>query len=173
MNGIMHAYRLLKRLTVVLALVLLCVARVYAAGVEEKKDPVLPSPATSVTEEVGVTPRGAEPDDLTVEQVRMIDENGNGRIEPTEIVALTVRVQNRGTGEAKNVTANIQPGWHVFMAGDGNTFFDLGSLKPGQSGDIQFVVYTNKQLKNGDKMPIKINLSVEEPPFSTTRLLFP
>lgn len=46
-----------------------------------------------------------EPPKLIVADIGINDQNGNSKVEPMEIVEMTVRIQNAGYGDARNVTA--------------------------------------------------------------------
>jgi hypothetical protein len=72
-----------------------------------------------------------EPPRLVVADVGINDQNGNSRVEPMEMVEVTVRVQNTGHGDARGVAADVQVGQNVFLAGDARTHFDLGAIPGG------------------------------------------
>ncbi|HQK46964.1 MAG TPA: caspase family protein [Syntrophorhabdaceae bacterium] len=107
-----------------------------------------------------------EPPKLVVADVGIDDQNKNSRIEPMEIVEVTARIQNIGHGTAKGVSVDIETGKNVFIAGDSITHFDLGYIPGGRFKDIKFMFYTNKKIKNGEKIPITIRINEERPQFS-------
>jgi hypothetical protein len=82
---------------------------------------------------VSFATKAFEPPNLVVADMGVNDQNGNGRVEPMEIVELTVRVQNVGHGDARSVTADVQLGPNVSIAGDSRTRFDLGGGSPRES----------------------------------------
>lgn len=100
-----------------------------------------------------------EPPKLIVADVGIEDQNGNLKIEPLEMVETTVRVQNAGYGDAKNVVVDILNGENVFIGGDSKTHFEIGNLKVGEFKDIKFLFYTNKKIENREKIPLTIRLS--------------
>ena len=51
-----------------------------------------------------------EPPKLVVADLGINNQNGNGRVEPMEMVEMTVRVQNAGYGDARDVSADLQVG---------------------------------------------------------------
>jgi len=112
-----------------------------------------------------------EPPKLTVADIGIDDQNGNSRVEPMEIIELTARIQNVGYGDAREVSADVQLGENVFIAGDGSTHFDLGSLQAGKHKDIKFMFYTNKRIANGEKIPITIKMNEARPQFGSARAL--
>jgi len=87
-----------------------------------------------------------EPPKLVVADIGIEDQNKNYRVEPMEIVELTVRVQNMGTGDAREVSVDIQPGKNVFLAGD----FERSNLAskskslifPGKNSNVELVMQT-------------------------------
>ncbi|HPY07220.1 MAG TPA: hypothetical protein PKU72_05755, partial [Smithellaceae bacterium] len=89
--------------------------------------------------------------------MRVNDQNGNSRVEPMEIVEMTVRVQNMGHGDARGVAADVQVGQNVFLAGDAQTHFDLGAIPSGKYRDFKFMFYTNNRIAGGEKIPIVVN----------------
>ncbi len=108
---------------------------------------------------------------LIVADVGINDASGNLRIEPMEIVEVTVRAQNVGQGDARGVVADVKAGTNVFMAGDGQTHFDLGSLPSGKFKDFKFMFYTNTRIANGEKIPLTISLSEARPRFNKENTL--
>jgi len=92
---------------------------------------------------------------LVVVDVGIDEPSGNGRIEPAEVVSLTVRVQNQGQGVAKQVTAKVVAGKNTFIAGDSSVVERIGDLPAGQSQDFSFEAFTNRQ---ATEMPIYLDL---------------
>jgi len=115
--------------------------------------------------------RAFEPPKLFVADLGVNDQNGNGRVEPMEIVELTVRVQNIGRGDAREVTAEIKTGDNVFLAGDSQTRFDLGGLPSGKFKDFKFMFYTNNRIANGAAIPITVDLVEARPRFRAGQAL--
>lgn len=112
-----------------------------------------------------------DPPSLVVADMAIADQGGNGKIEPMEIVELTARVQNVGGGDARRVVANVEFGPNVFPVAGTETRFDLGGLASGAHRDIKFTFYTNKAIKNGDKIPVTLKLSEANPLFSAAKPL--
>lgn len=96
------------------------------------------------------------PPDLKVVDVGIENSSGGNIIHPTEIVEITARIQNKGQGDAREVSANIKPGENVFFTGDSKKEFDIGNLDPGKFKDIKFSIYTNKKATG---VPLSIDLS--------------
>ncbi len=115
--------------------------------------------------------REFEPPKLIVADIGIDDQNGNSRVEPMEIVSVTVRVQNIGYGNAKGVTVDIVAGKNVFMAGEGTTHFELGNLGPGEFRDVEFMFYTNKRIKNGEEIPLEVKIGEARPRFNVAKAL--
>ena len=112
-----------------------------------------------------------EPPKLVVADIGIDDQNGNSKIEPMEMVELTARVQNIGYGDARDVIIDIEVGRNVYIAGQGITRFKLGTLRSGMHKDIKFMFYTNRRIKNGEKIPIEIKIKEERPQFKVAKTL--
>lgn len=112
-----------------------------------------------------------EPPKLVVADISINDQNGNGRVEPMEMVELTVRVQNTGHGDARGVSADVEVGQNVFVASEAQTRFDLGAIPSGKFKDFKFMFYTNNRIAGGDKIPITLSLSEARPRFNAQKAL--
>lgn len=112
-----------------------------------------------------------EPPKLVVADVGIEDQNKNYRVEPMEIVELTVRVQNMGTGDAREVSVDIQPGENVFLAGEAVTHFSLGNISAGKFKDVKFMFYTNNRIANGEQIPITVQINEKRPKFNMAQAL--
>ena len=106
--------------------------------------------------EVAVETRTMVPPDIIVADMAVDDYSGNGKIEPSEIATITVRLFNQGKGVAKSVVARVELGENVFFTGDSRQEFDLGNIPPSGVKDIQFSIYTNNRIK--DKIPVAVNI---------------
>ncbi len=111
------------------------------------------------------------PPELVVADMGVNDQNGNGRVEPMEIVELTVRVQNIGQGDAREVFADVKLGQNVFVAGDSLTHFELGGLPSGKFKDFKFMFYTNNRIGGGEKIPVAVTIGEARPRFKTEKVL--
>lgn len=111
------------------------------------------------------------PPELVVADIGVNDQNGNGRVEPREMVELTVRVQNIGRGDARGVIADVKLGQNVFITGDSLTHFELGGLPSGQFKDFKFMFYTNNRIGGGEKIPVAVTIGEARPRFKTEKAL--
>ncbi|MEI6702551.1 MAG: caspase family protein, partial [Deltaproteobacteria bacterium] len=111
------------------------------------------------------------PPNLAVVDVGISDQAGGSKVEPGKIVEATVRVQNLGHGDARNVKAEVRFGQNVFMAGDSQSIFDLGNISSGQFKDVKFLFYTNNRIKNGDQVPVSIQISEVRPKYGISKQL--
>jgi hypothetical protein len=93
------------------------------------------------------------------------DQDGQNRIESGKIVLVNVRVQNNGTGNASRVSAHVRTWRDVFVAGDGNTYFELGDIAAGKFVEFAFLVYTRASMKQGENIPVTIYLNEARPQF--------
>ena len=105
-----------------------------------------------------------KPPKLIVVDYGIEDEGGNGKIEPGEIFTLTIRIQNRGQGDARNVLAEVIQGNNVFLHAESQKIHKLGNITPGAYKDISYTLYTNKRVKKN--IPIKLKLTEDRPKFS-------
>lgn len=111
------------------------------------------------------------PPKLILADLGINDQSGNARIEPMEIVELVARVQNLGQGEARQVTANVQLGDNVYLAGDSKTRFEIGKLTPGAFEDVRFSIYTNRRISNGEPIPVTLEINEARSQFSRSEPL--
>lgn len=112
-----------------------------------------------------------EPPKLVVADIGIDDQNKNSRVEPMEIVELTVRVQNIGHGDARDVAMDVQTGNNVFLAGEAVTHFNLGNIPAGKFKDVKFMFYTNNRIANGEKIPITVQINEKRPRFQAAQAL--
>jgi hypothetical protein len=68
------------------------------------------------------------PPKLIIADIGVQDSNNNGRIDAGEVVELTIRAQNIGHGDARQVKAIINLGENVFVAGDSTTQHSIGNI---------------------------------------------
>ena len=108
------------------------------------------------------------PPELSVVDVKIIDQSGNKEIEPREIVDIITRVQNKGQGEAKQVNIRVQLGENVFLTPESKTDFSLDNLDPGEYSDISFTVFTNNRATG---VPINIQINEARGRFDVTEKL--
>ncbi len=97
------------------------------------------------------------PPRLEIVDIGIDDASGNSRIEPREIVGITVRVQNLGQGAADDVMVQVEKeSPHIYFFGESQERFDLGSLAPGEYKDISFEMVSNKKAK---AMPVSVRVT--------------
>jgi hypothetical protein len=110
--------------------------------------------------------------ELSVAQgLNIEDANNNGVIDQGELVKITARVQNRGQGEAKEVSAKVRLGSKdVFMTGDSREEFDLGTIPSGSFKDITFSIYTNMRATS---VPVYVDLNEHYGKFGKRDILLP
>ena len=102
------------------------------------------------------------PPNVIVADFGINDLTGDSKIEPSETVELTARIQNIGRGTAHNVSALVEKSENVFALADNKDSFSLGKLASGETRDIKFSFYTNKRIGNGEKIPLSIKLAEQE-----------
>jgi hypothetical protein len=143
----------------------------FASGKAQSREVVLTARIRSCDEGdspqavVRIELKSVDPPNLSVSVVRVRDQNGQSRIEAGKIVLITVRVQNIGTGVALHISANIRTWRDVFVAGDGNTYFELGDIEAGKFVDVNFLVYTGARTNKGASIPVTVYLNEARPQF--------
>lgn len=105
---------------------------------------------------------------LVVSDIAIKDNNNNRKIDLSEIVEVTARVQNIGEGNARNVKANLQIGQNIFTTADSKTSFELGNIQSGDFRDVTFSMYTNNRATD---INISLSLNEERPKFSSSQKL--
>lgn len=84
--------------------------------------------------------------------------NGNIQIEHSEVIQVSTYVQNKGTGTAENVKAELKiTDSNIFLLSDRNQFM-LGEIPPGDYKAVTFTFTVNKKF-SGKKLPISLKLS--------------
>lgn len=96
------------------------------------------------------------PPELTVADVGINDSNGNGIIEPGELVKVTARIKNESRGRAIGVSAQVNFGENVFATPKTKQAFDLGTLGLGEHQDVKFSLVTNQQ---AESVPVTVDLT--------------
>lgn len=96
------------------------------------------------------------PPKLVLADVGIDDYSKNGKIEPSEIVKVTARIQNTGRSNAENVNAKISIGQDVFIAGGSQSEFAIGTLESGKYSDVNFSIYTNYRATS---VPVSITVT--------------
>jgi hypothetical protein len=83
------------------------------------------------------------------------DANGNGQVEPGELVTVTARIRNASRGQAKSVRATVNLGENVFQGPTFPSRHELGALDPGESEDVTFQMFTNNRATSA---PVTLDL---------------
>lgn len=83
------------------------------------------------------------PPNVLISDVAFEDNNRNGKIEPGELVRITLVIKNEGNGDARDVIVRIKPGEDVFIAGDSQTEYPVGNLTSKEFRNIKFSVFTS------------------------------
>ena len=91
------------------------------------------------------THKFVHPELVVVSGVDIKDADNNGMIESGEYTTVTSAIQNIGQGNAKKVSIELRVGENVYFGGESKKEFYLGTLKPGQSKEFTFDIYTNKE----------------------------
>lgn len=104
--------------------------------------------------------RGYRPPSLQLLDVAIDDQsgNGNGEIEPGEVIDVTVRIANNGEGVAEGVNVTTRAGNNVFINSreEGSKQFNLGTIQPGSYKDITLKAFCNTEAEG---FPISLDIS--------------
>jgi len=92
--------------------------------------------------------RAAKPPRFALAGVRADDQNSDGRIAARELVDVTARVWNDGSGPARDVTATLSTGEDVFLVEETARRLTLGTMAPGDHRDLTFAMYTNTRARD-------------------------
>ncbi|MDD2230009.1 MAG: caspase family protein [Candidatus Cloacimonetes bacterium] len=103
------------------------------------------------------------PPDLAIADIGIDDQSNNGKIEPGEQVEVRARIQNRGSGIAKAVVAEIILGEGVYLMSGSNLSYPLGDIPSGGTQDLVFSIVTAKTAKN---LNLKLDLKESRSQFS-------
>ncbi len=76
------------------------------------------------------------------------DQSGDGRVSPREAVDLRVRLVNVGAGDLSGASALLSLGRDVFAAAGTPSRLELPRMRPGDSADVNFSVYTNARAES-------------------------
>ncbi len=118
-----------------------------------------PSPLTFTAET-----RAMHKPDLHIVDFGVDDANRDGKISKGETADITIRIQNKGQGKAKNVSLDVIEDRLVNLFIISEKQFELGNLESGESKDIIFTISTNKRVQ--DIVNINLNIQEKRPQFS-------
>jgi hypothetical protein len=96
------------------------------------------------------------------------DQSGNGRIEPREIVDVTARVANQGSGDARQVRITIATGEGITLVGDPVRTIEVGPLRAGESRDVTFSAFSNSR---ATAFPVSLGVREARQRYDTTLVL--
>jgi hypothetical protein len=108
--------------------------------------------------QVTIDTRALVPPKFVIADVGVREPSGNGKIENEEVVDITARIQNIGSGNAKGVIVSFDVGQNVTRMPDSPGSFRVGDLVSGAYYDATIKVYTNKIATE-----IPVFISVTEP----------
>ncbi|MBU0554118.1 hypothetical protein KKF91_12290 [Myxococcota bacterium] len=92
--------------------------------------------------------------------------NGNGRIEPNELIALEVLVENSGEGVAHDVVIALESASpHVRVT---HPPVEIGALLPGQRRQARLGFTVARRYQGADHLPLQLQLRERRPRFSVT-----
>jgi hypothetical protein len=117
---------------------------------------------------VRVTTRPLRAPRFALGAIAVRDQSGNGRIEPREIVDVTARVVNQGSGDARNVRITIATGEGITLVGDAARTIDVGSLRAGESRDVTFSAFSNSRATS---FPVSLAVREARQRYDTTLVL--
>ena len=110
------------------------------------------------------------PELVVVSGVDIKDSNSNGMIESGEYTTVTSAIQNIGQGNARKVALELRVGENVYFGGESKKEFYLGTLKPGQSKEFTFDIYTNKE---AIELPVFVSIYEHHGRFGSTNIRLP
>ncbi|MFN3393367.1 MAG: hypothetical protein ACK41G_03745 [Candidatus Thermochlorobacter sp.] len=99
---------------------------------------------------------------LVLSGISIRDQSGNGQIEPTEKVEVTLQLENRSTTRLQALTATVQPDENVFLSQGSREKFDLGELNAGEKKSLSFSIFTNTRATSAGVMLVLRTRSAEK-----------
>ena len=114
--------------------------------------------------------RRFHPPRLVVDDVGIDDAGHDGQISAGELVAVTARIRNVGSGPAKDVAATVRLGENVFQGPDFTRTTQIGALPPGAHHDLRFELVTNRR---ATEAPVFVNLTESYGAFGRSDLRLP
>lgn len=94
---------------------------------------------------------------LAISDIGINDTNQNGKIEPGEMIVITLRIRNNGVGTASGAYAKFYSGENVFLTDQYSKTQSLGDLQPGQSKDLLLEFFINDRCTN--EVPLYCDLT--------------
>jgi hypothetical protein len=118
--------------------------------------------------EVRFPTRAFRPPALTLAG-HVVEGSEDGRIGPSEIVTVRMRIQNKGLGPAKGVSVEVKKGSeNVFFTGSSKRSFEVGRLQASEKQDISVQTYANNK---AEAIPLVLSIRDEREEFSVTDTL--
>lgn len=122
-----------------------------------------------------IATRKSVPSNLSVTDFRVDDDrkgdsygNDDGTVQPNEQIELSLKIQNSGAGVADRVTVALRSNDPNVIIKDG--FTKLGSLEPGDTKRINFLIAVNKRL-NTDKLDLEVRMTEIRPKLARNQAL--
>jgi len=103
-----------------------------------------------------------QPDEIVIAKMSIEDLNGDGLIEPTEMVMVKATVVNAGRGVSNDLIASLQFGENIYPAPDSLETIQLGKIYPGGAKNIQFSFLTNHKFSHNQPLPVSLNIVDQE-----------
>lgn len=114
--------------------------------------------------------RGFAPPDLVLVDQVIEDLNKNGVVEKAEEVKITLKIQNKGKGEARDVKVKVNVGENIFVGDKGEKEFSLGDLDPQQTKDVVIILFSNNRAKD---FPVSIDITEKFNKYNKTNIRLP
>ncbi|MCE5249057.1 caspase family protein [bacterium] len=125
---------------------------------------------------VNLACRAFVPPELVVADNLVVDRegdtsfgNGNGRVEPGEMIALPVLIQNIGQGFAEGVSVKFVGGGGLLTTS--RTEFSLGDMEPGAERRVEFSFSVPEKYDGPASLPITLEITEKKGRFGKTAAL--
>ena len=125
----------------------------YAFQIYRLEPPVLVMPSDNVAIHDDANP------------VRRTYGNGDSRLQPGETVLITAIIENRGTGQARDVKFSLSPNTVGIAVLDTTTNISLGTIRPGSWDTLSFLVNI-PTVVTGDSVSFSVKLDEQRARFS-------
>jgi len=107
--------------------------------------------------ELQFSTKSYEKPEMYIADVGIQDDNNNGKIESGEMIALTIRIANKGKGLASSAFSQFYAGNDVFITESFSKTVSLGDLDYGDYKDVDIEFFVNS--RTSEEIPLFVKLT--------------
>jgi len=98
------------------------------------------------------------PDEIILTKTNIEDLNGDGLIEPNEMITVKTTIANIGKGVSNKLEARLKIGENIYLSPDSVDMVELGEMFPGSVRSVQFSFLTNQNFTQNQHLPVSIQV---------------